>query len=177
MLNGNANIVLLGFMGTGKSATGRIVARRLGREFVDMDSLIELRVGKTIPRIFKEDGEPRFREMERRLVVELAGRSHLVISAGGGVVLNSDNVRDFASSGVLICLTSSPEVILQRLRTDHQRPLLEEGEKAQRIVELLETRRALYEALPHHVDTTFLTPERAADKVIEIFNKATRRTH
>jgi shikimate kinase len=169
-LNGHANIVLLGFMGTGKSATGEIVARRLEREFLDMDAVIERRAGKSISRIFREDGEPAFRRMERELVGELALRRNLVIAAGGGVVLNADNIRDLESSGVLICLTASADVILQRLRGDDRRPLLEDGDKAQRIKQILEQRQFLYEALPHHVDTTFLTPEAAADQVIEIFH-------
>lgn len=173
-LDGNANIVLLGFMGTGKSATGKIVARRLEREFIDMDALIEVRAGKSISRIFREDGEPAFRQMERQLVIELAGQRNLVVAAGGGVVLNADNIRDFETSGVLICLTASPEVILQRLRGDDRRPLLEHGDKAQRIRQILEQRQFLYEALPYHVDTSFLTPETAADRVIEIFLTATR---
>ncbi len=173
-LDENANIVLLGFMGTGKSATGRIVARNLEREFVDMDSTIELRAGKSIPRIFKEDGEPAFRAMERRLVTELAGRQNLVVSAGGGVVLNPDNIKDFGASGVLICLTSYPDVILRRLRSDEHRPLLENTDKARRIVELLEQRKPFYESLPYHIDTSLLSPETAAERVIEIFREAIR---
>lgn len=172
MTEDQRNIILVGFMGTGKSATAKIVARRLEREFVDMDAVIEIRAGKPISRIFREDGEAEFRRMERDLVVELSKKRNLVIAAGGGVVLNPDNVRDFQTSGVMICLNASPAVILQRLRDDDRRPLLEHGEKARRIAEILEQRRLLYESIPYQVDTTFLSPETTADRVIEIFSQA-----
>lgn len=159
-------------MGTGKTATGKIVARRLGREFIDMDSLIEKRTGKSISRIFREDGENAFRRMERQVVIELAAQQNLVVAAGGGVVLNPDNIRDFEKTGVVICLMASPTVILERLHADDTRPLLQHSDKAQRIVQLLEQRRPLYEAIPHRIDTTFLTPETAADCVLEIFRRS-----
>ncbi|OQA23936.1 MAG: Shikimate kinase [Verrucomicrobia bacterium ADurb.Bin345] len=171
-MDGKSNIVLVGFMGTGKSATAKLAARQLGREFVDMDATIEERAGRSISEIFRTDGESVFREIERSLVKELAARRELVIAAGGGVVLNPDNISDFKSTGVVICLNAAPSVILQRVRGNAGRPLLESGDKAQRILELLETRRPLYGAIPFQLDTTYLTPEGAASNVVELFRHA-----
>jgi shikimate kinase len=168
------NIVLVGFMGTGKTATAKIVARRLEREFVDMDATIEQRTNRTISEIFHTDGEPSFRAMERALVQELSARNNLVVAAGGGVVINEQNVLDFNRTGVVVCLNASPQTILKRVKHDDKRPLLEEGDKACRIMDLLESRRALYRAIPYQVDTTYMTPETAADRVIEIYENAAR---
>ncbi|MFH0953187.1 MAG: shikimate kinase [Verrucomicrobiota bacterium] len=168
------NIVLVGFMGTGKTATGRLVALRLERSMVDMDTMIEGRAGRKIMEIFARDGETRFRELERQLVVELSARKNLVITAGGGVVLNPDNIRDFGRTGVVICLKASPTAILQRVRSESHRPLLEGGDKARKLLELLEARKPLYEAIPLQIDTTHLSPESAAARVVEIYQQAVK---
>lgn len=162
------NIILLGFMGTGKTTVGRILAERFGMSFVDMDHLIEAKAGKAVSRIFAEDGEPHFRTLERDLVKELSAKQGLVIGAGGGVVLNADNVKDYARSGLVVCLTAGPDVILKRLAGDNSRPLLEGEEKAARILKLLESRRALYDAIPFKVDTSCRTPSEVV-AVIETF--------
>lgn len=159
------NIVLLGFMGTGKTTVGMILAKRLGMTFVDMDCVIEERTGKTVSRIFADDGEPSFRALERNLVKELSAKRGLVIGSGGGVVLNADNIKDFDRSGLVVCLTAEPAAILKRISGDSSRPLLEGGEKAEKILKLLESRRALYDAIARKVDTSFLTPEQVADRV------------
>ena len=166
------NVILVGFMGTGKSATGLVLARKLKYRLVDMDGVIERRAGKKISRIFAEDGEKEFRQYERVLVQELAGRRGLVVAAGGGVVLNPDNIRDFSRTGVVVCLRASPEAILRRVCGHAHRPLLEEGDKRQRIVDLLEQRQPLYDAISHQVDTTELSPEAAADAIMDIYAKA-----
>lgn len=163
-------------MGTGKSATGRLVALRLERSLVDMDSLIEERTHRTIMDIFAREGEAHFRQIERDLVRELSQRRNLIITAGGGVVLDSENIRDFSRTGVVICLRSSPAAILERVRAESHRPLLQGGDKARKILELLEARQPLYDAIPHQVDTTHLSPETAASRVIELYLQATRET-
>lgn len=163
------NIVLMGFMGTGKTSVGKKLASRLGMEFVDMDHVIEARAGKPISRIFAEDGEPHFRKMERDLTVELAARSGLVIGCGGGVVLNPDNVRDYQRTGLVICLTATPETIFQRTARAHHRPLLEEKDRLQRIKDLLEKRRALYEAVPNRVDTESLTTYQVVEVILRLY--------
>lgn len=164
------NIILVGFMGTGKSSTGRIVANRLGMAFVDMDTLIEERTGMKIPDIFAQKGEPHFRQLERALTQEWAQRENTVIAPGGGIVLNPENIADFSRSGLVICLTADPDVILNRVIHDRNRPLLEEtGDKAKRIRDLLETRRALYEEIPVRINTNELTAAEVAEQIIALY--------
>lgn len=163
------NIVLVGFMGTGKTSTGTSIAEKLGRPFIDMDAEIERREGRSIPDIFAKDGEPRFRELERALVRELAARDGMVISPGGGIVLNPDNIRDFSATGYVVCLRATPEMILQRVGDDPNRPLLQAPDRLARIRELLAKRAPLYDAVPHPVETDGLTPAEVADLVIAAF--------
>jgi shikimate kinase len=162
------NIVLAGFMGTGKTVTGRVLARRTGLELVDMDALIEVRQGKTIPEIFAQDGEPVFRAMERALVRELSKQSGLIISTGGGIVLDPDNISDFEKTGLVVCLNASPDIIFQRLEKDTHRPLLS-GDKKGQIAALLETRKPLYAAIAHGIPTDGLTAEQTADRILELY--------
>ena len=162
------NIVLVGFMGTGKTVTARQLAERTGMEWVDMDALIEARQGKTIPEIFAEQGEVGFRVIERELVQELSARSHLIISTGGGVVLNPDNMADFEKTGLVVCLTASPETIFQRLENDTSRPLLS-GDKKTQIADLLEKRKPLYAAIPHQINGDRLNPAQRADAILALY--------
>lgn len=163
------NIVLVGFMGTGKTSTGRAVAARLGRAFIDMDAEIERRQGCTIPALFARAGEAHFRTLERALVRELAARRELVVAPGGGIVLNPDNLRDFAEGGLVVCLRASPEMILARVGGDANRPLLQVEDKLGRIRELLARRQPLYDAIPHQLETDGLTPEQVAEDVLALF--------
>ncbi|MFA6174395.1 MAG: shikimate kinase [Kiritimatiellales bacterium] len=162
------NIILIGFMGTGKTVTGRVLAERTGMELVDMDSLIEKRQGKTIPEIFAADGEPAFRAMERELVKELSKCRGLIISTGGGIVLNPDNIADFEKSGLTVCLLASPETVFQRLEKDTTRPLLS-GDKKGQIEALLTRRKPLYDTIAHVVNTDGLTAEQTADRILELY--------
>ena len=152
------NIVLTGFMGTGKTSVGAPLARLLDFTFVDMDRLIETREQRSVRRIFDEAGEPAFRMLERRLVVELSHNTRQVIATGGGVVLNPDNLQDFMRVAMVVCLWSRPEVIVQRLTTDSTRPRLDRpADKLESIRSLLEARRACYESVPRRIDTSDLT--------------------
>lgn len=164
---GDANVILVGFMGTGKTSTGRALAARLGREFIDMDALIEQREGRSIPEIFAASGEPYFRALERALVRELAARRALVIAPGGGIVLNPDNIRDFAVTGRVFCLRASPEMILKRVGSDTSRPLLQTDDKLGRIRDLLAKRQPLYDAIPLQIETDGKTPEAVADEILD----------
>jgi shikimate kinase len=163
------NLVLFGFMGTGKSATGRAVARRLGKTFVDMDHEIEARQGRPIPEIFAGPGESFFRQCERDLVRELAARDGLVVATGGGVVLNPDNLADFGRKGVLICLRARPETILARVGRNPHRPLLAVADPVARIRQLLEARRSLYASIPLAVDTDGLEVAQVAAQVADLY--------
>lgn len=165
-MSNHPNLVLVGFMGTGKSSAGRILAERLGMTFLDMDDEIVRREGRSIPDIFRDSGEPAFRALERALVVELAGQTGYVVSTGGGIVLNPDNLRDFARTGRVFCLHATPEAILKRVEHDTNRPLLQGGDKLARISELLAKRQALYDAIPDRIDTDGHKPADTAAAIL-----------
>ncbi len=154
-------------MGTGKTSTGRALAERLGRKFVDMDAMIEERERRSIPTIFAENGEVYFRKLERALVQELAECNELVIAPGGGIVLNPDNIRDFSRTGLVVCLRASPEQILRRVGNDANRPLLHGGDKLLKIRDLLAKRQSLYDAIPAQIETDGLTPAQVADLILK----------
>lgn len=166
----NDNIILVGFMGTGKTTVGKILAQQLNKKFVDMDAVLEERAGKAISLIFSEDGEPCFRNMERSLVQELAGMKNQVIAAGGGIVINPDNITDFNRTGRLICLLASENEIMRRVAVSDDRPLLEKGDKLQNIRNLMEKRRSLYESIPDRVNTTGLAPREVAEVIMLMLN-------
>lgn len=141
------NIVLTGFMGTGKTTVGKLLAAQLGYEFIDTDELIQTRQGRSIPQIFLELGEAAFRQMEADLAEELARREGLVISTGGRLMLDPANVAALSRQGRVFCLIATPEEILTRLKSDmeHARPLLEVPNPGERIVELLQQREKGYQ--------------------------------
>ena len=163
-----ANVVITGFMGAGKSKVGLEVARRLGRGFVDMDALIEERVGMTIHGIFAQRGEGFFRQQERQLCQELAKRRGLVIATGGGALIPEENRRALGASGLLVCLTCDVGEILRRLAEVEDRPLLDGADRRERIETLLARRREAYGRIPHQIDTTGLTVEEVAGRVIKL---------
>jgi len=167
------NLILTGFMGTGKSVVGRRVAEQLGRPFVDMDIEIETRAGEPIRRIFAEDGEPRFREMESRLLTELLGGSGKVIATGGGTLVDPDNRATLSAFDTVVCLHAAPDAILSRTGHNHSRPLLAVDEPAAEIERLLALRRKAYAALPWHVDTTRLSVSEVARRVLALDRSST----
>ena len=164
------NIVLTGFMGSGKTTLGRAVARRLGRPFVDMDAEIARRAGKPVSCIFAEDGEAVFRALEAALCAELAGREGLVVATGGGTLVDPANRERLAGRGTIVCLTCAPEEALRRVQEDgpQERPLLDVPNPRAEIARLLEARRAAYAALPWQVETTGRPVDAVAAQVIEI---------
>ncbi len=163
----SSNLVLTGFMGTGKTAAGREIARRLARPFVDMDAEIEARAGRSIPAIFAGDGEAAFRRLEADLCRELAARQGLVIATGGGALLDVDSREILAASGPVVCLQSSPDEILRRLAGSGARPLLA-GDAAREIPRLLAEREAAYGHIPLQVDTTGLSVDEVASRVLDL---------
>ena len=143
----NKNIILTGFMGTGKTTVGKMLAQKLGREFIDTDQLIEERQGLTIPEIFDTLGEPAFRRMEADIATELGQREGLVISTGGRLMLDPSNVAALSVKGRVFCLVATPQEILSRIEsdTDHHRPLLDVPNPGEQIVELLQERKRGYQ--------------------------------
>lgn len=158
------NIVITGFMGTGKSTVAPIVAQCLNRLHIETDALIVQREQRTIPQIFADDGEAYFRQLERDICRELAQRNGLVISTGGGMLVNAENRQLMVTSGFVICLTAPPDVIEQRLRNTTDRPL------AAGWRELLAQRRAAYAQIPYQIDTTGKAPADIAQEVIDLCN-------
>ncbi len=156
-------VVMMGFMGTGKSEVGRRLAQRLGRSFVDTDQLVEERAGKRVATIFADDGEPAFRKLERDAVADAAARGGAVIALGGGAVLDAENVRCLREAGVLVYLTARPEVILRRVGDGLHRPLLRDDPHAA-VNRLLAERGPVYAAA---ADVTIDTSERTVDEVVE----------
>ena len=123
------NIILTGFMGTGKSTIGRLVAAELDREFVDMDTLIEAREGRSINQIFAEAGEPYFRQLEANLCEELTARPELVIATGGGTLVPPQNLQVMETGGLVVCLTCHPDTLWQRIGQSEDRPMLAEDNR------------------------------------------------
>lgn len=147
------NVVLIGFMGTGKTAVGRRLARLLGWRFVDTDTEIEQLTGKSVARIFAEDGEVRFRSEENLLCRRLAPLTGLVIATGGGMVLNPENVALLRQNGVLIKLYASPEVIIERIKSKRKKRPLLKGKLEERVNELLEMRKGVYDIAEFAINT------------------------
>ncbi len=175
-------LILTGFMATGKSSVGPLVARRLGWEFVDLDSVIAARAGKPIAQIFADHGEAHFRRLEREVVAHLTGDRRRcpqchgphpgVISTGGGVLLDESNCAALKRAGVIVCLTARPEVVAARVkRSKTMRPKLTEGGKSTltRIKELMVERVDAYARADVQIDTSDLTVEEVADRVISAF--------
>ena len=167
------NIALIGFMGVGKTAVGRALAKRLNRQFVELDSLIEQKAGKSIPKIFEQDGEIAFRELEIEVAKEVSQGRNLVIACGGGIVLNKINIDRLKKESVIVYLTASPMVILRRTSGDGgQRPLLKASNKAQNIQELLRFRKPFYErAADIEIDTSKLSISSVAEQIIAELKK------
>ena len=158
------NVVLTGFMGTGKTTVGRILANRLGWGFVDTDEVIESRAGP-IPAIFEREGEPGFREMERSVARELAGRAGLVIATGGRMMLDPECAACLEPEADVLCLTADTDTIIERIGDTAQRPLLAGPDASERVRELLDERAEGYGRFSA-VDTEARSPEQVADAVM-----------
>ena len=162
------NFALYGFMGVGKTVVGRALAERTGMAYVDLDEEIVESTGKTIPEIF-ERGEEAFREIERAVTRVIAARDGQVIACGGGTILDADNLSSLKENSILVLLTAEPEIILKRVMAEGDvRPLLNGGDKLQRIKSLLEARSSAYiQAAELILDTSEMTPEDVAVKILK----------
>lgn len=171
--SGPANLILCGFMGTGKTTIGRILAGRLGWRFVDTDTLIEQRQNRSVQEIFKTDGEPAFRQLESDLCAEIVGWRETVIATGGGIVLNPLNRVNLQRAGLVVCLNASTTTLVSRLSYSKDRPLLAGTDAAQRIFDLLHIRAEAYAALPYQIDTTDCSPLQVAQVIADLWYKTT----
>jgi shikimate kinase len=181
-------LILTGFMATGKSSVGPIVARRLGWEFVDVDTIVVARVGKPVAQIFADHGEAHFRQLEREAVAQLTsdrrrcphchGPFPEVISTGGGVLVDESNCAALKRVGVIVCLSARPEVIAARVeRSKAKRPKLTEGGKSTlvRVKELMDERADAYARADVQIDSSDLSVEQLADRVIGAFGEHAAR--
>ena len=165
------NIVLIGFMGSGKTEIGKRLADKLGYTFIDTDSIIENEMGKSIAEIFHEYGEEDFRGLETGVVKELSGIRGCVISTGGGIVINRENILRLKKDGVIIWLKASPETIYGRVKSEQHRPLLRVEDPLQEINKLLGLREPLYAEADITIETDGLDIEKIVGKIVDAYSK------
>ena len=164
------NIILIGFMGTGKTTISQRVAQRLGWDIIDMDALIVHKAGKPISAIFAEDGENAFRDLENLCLQPLNGFQNKVISTGGGIILREKNRHLLKQLGKVFLLEASPQTIIDRLADDTSRPLLQGSneEKLKKIEKLLSSRQLLYEETADYIiETSDQSPEDIAEEILK----------
>jgi shikimate kinase len=169
-----ANVALIGFMGAGKTSVGRLVAENLGFDFLDTDELIQSRTGRTIADIFAKEGEPAFRALEKQVVQELSTRKKTVISTGGGLPTNPENLAALKSYALVVCLWASPEKIWERVRHQSHRPLLLDADPQKKIRELLAAREPFYKQADVLINTDLRSVREAAQQITLQFKLATR---
>lgn len=161
------NIYLVGFMGTGKTAAGRELARRKKWRFLDLDELIELKEKMAIADIFARKGEPYFRKAEKGALKEAAKEKGFVVACGGGIVLDEENIRIMQASGRVICLSASPAVILKRVSGATHRPLLNVENPKEKIELLLKLRAPYYAKADKTIDTSKLSVKEVAARILK----------
>lgn len=171
------NVFLVGFMGTGKTTIGKELAKMMGRKFQDLDAELEKRLGQSVVDYFAEFGEAKFREAEERVAVELSTTNNRVIATGGGTILNPRIYEALDATGLLICLYTQRDDLVDRLKRNDKRPLVR-GQSPEEIKvkvdQLLKERSEKYERVKIRIDTSDLTPMAAARKIFELVSLQTR---
>lgn len=162
------NIIITGFMGTGKSVVAKELARKLKMEFIDMDQIIEEDQGMSISDIFARYGENYFREQENKLVKKLSQKENMVIATGGGTLLSSDNARMLGQAGEIVCLYADSQTIYNRVRRKNDRPLLKGENILNKINLLLEERKKIYDNMKWKINTSNFTTQEVVDKIINL---------
>ncbi len=172
------NIVLVGFMGTGKTTVGKLIAQNLNRQFIATDDLIVKKAHMSINDIFEKRGEPYFRELERDVIVEVSKKHSVVIDAGGGVVINELNVKDLKANGIIFCLNATAPEILKRVEKYKHRPLLngleivgQIGNQLLEIRRLLKEREEYYKRADYQIDTNGKSIKEVSQGIIKIYKK------
>ena len=170
-LDQNKNIALIGFMGAGKSVAAKRLSGLLKKELISTDQYIEKKEGRPIAQIFAEEGEARFRAMERAAVKEIGQKRNIIIDCGGGIVLNPDNIRDLKKNSIIIYLSASPEMVLKRIKDHKHRPLINVPDPLGKIKELLAQRLPLYEQADLTIDTDNKTNAAVCDEILDLLKK------
>jgi shikimate kinase len=162
------NIILIGFMGAGKTEVGKLLAKKLKMTYIDTDDIIEKKQGRSINDIFAGDGEESFRDMESAILDGLANLKDHVVSTGGGMILRPSNVKKLKDLGPLILLWANPEVVYERTKNTKERPLLNVDDPKKKIKEILDFRTPIYRNVADlEVDTSSLSPEDACNRIME----------
>lgn len=164
------NIVLCGFMGCGKSTVGTALATRRGMRFVDMDHYIEQQAGRTVSEIFAADGEAAFRAMEHTACQTLGSQDGLVIATGGGAVLRKENVEALSQNGTIVFMNVQEQTVLDRLKHDTSRPLLQRDDKEAAVHALMTQRAPLYKQAAHVTVDADGDVETVADRIEAALN-------
>lgn len=165
------NIIMCGFMATGKTSVGRKLAALIGFDFLDLDTLIETEACMSIPEIFSSQGEPAFRALESHTIEQLGSRSRCVIAAGGGAIVNPQNLANLKRIGVVITLTADPQTILSRVGSGEDRPMLKGGDKIERIRTLMEQRAQSYAQADIIIDTSSLNIDEVASRIRDVLRE------
>jgi shikimate kinase len=163
------NLALIGFMGTGKTSVGRLVAEQLHFQYLDTDETIQLLTNRSIADIFTKDGEPAFRALEKNLVEELAIHTKTVISTGGGLPAHSANLESLKAHALVVCLWASPEKIWERVKNQTHRPLLHDADPQKKIRELLAAREPFYRQADVLVNTDIRSVREVVQQVVHQF--------
>lgn len=164
------NIYLVGFMGTGKTTVGKLLAARLKRQFIEMDETIEKEEACPITEIFTSRGEPYFRKLESTLLKRLSTQTDLIVSCGGGLICNEENLELLKNTGIVFGLSACAQTIYERTKKYGHRPLLNVDNPTLKIDELIKKRDKYYKRAHHTIDTTGISAPEVADKIIDILN-------
>ena len=162
------NIILVGFMGAGKSVTAKRLQALYKRKLVSTDALIEEREKRPITQIFKDSGEPYFRSVEKAVVEDLSRENNLIIDCGGGVVLNQENIDNLKRTGIMFYLKATAEITYDRVKNEKHRPLLNVADPKAKIKELLDARQSSYAKAHCTIDTSHKTIDQVVDEILNV---------
>lgn len=169
------NIILIGFMGTGKTAVGRRLAAMMNKDFYDTDQEVEAVTGMSILQLFSRYGEIRLQSEESLAMNRLIQKDNSIIAIGGGAVLNKEDLMMLSEKGVIICLSAKPDVIYERVKRRNNRPYLKKGDMYQTIIEMLSEREELYKLSDLYIDTSGLDFQDIIDKIMSFLKEFKKR--
>lgn len=164
-------------MGTGKTAVGSELAKKLKMQFVDLDDLIELTEKRSIPDIFASSGEAYFRRLEKHILYKVSREKNFVVACGGGIVIDKDNIKTMKDSGTVVCLAAPPEVIWKRTRRHTHRPLLNVGDPKKQVELLLKLRAPYYAKADKTIDTSRLSVKQVVHRIKKLVQSPESRVH